>query len=84
MPKIEKICILYIYRKYLLYQQSNASGSFLQKCINFVEQRLRVLLSFCLFFCQFQPGVACKSVAYKKKSCIFQKLNVLKNDSFSK
>ena len=27
---------------------------------------LRVLLSFCLFFCQFQPGVAYKSVAYKK------------------
>ena len=26
---------------------------------------LRVLLSFCLNFCQFQPGVAYKSVAYK-------------------
>ena len=40
-PKIEKICILYIYREYLLYLQSNASGRFLQKCINFVEQRLK-------------------------------------------
>ena len=38
-PKIEKICILYIYREYLLCLQSNASGSFLQKCINFVKQR---------------------------------------------
>ena len=27
---------------------------------------LRVLLSFCLNFCQFQPGVTYKSVAYKK------------------
>ena len=27
---------------------------------------LRVLLSFCLIFGQFQPGVACKSVAFKK------------------
>ena len=27
---------------------------------------LKVLLSFCLIFCQFQTGVACKSVAYKK------------------
>ena len=26
----------------------------------------RVLLSFCLIFCQFQPGVSLKSVAYKK------------------
>ena len=30
---------------------------------------LRVLLSFCLIFCKFQPGVAYKSVAYKKKAC---------------
>ena len=28
---------------------------------------LRVLLSICLIFCQFQPGVANKSVAYKRK-----------------
>ena len=27
---------------------------------------LRVLLSFCLIFWQFQPGVAYKNVAYKK------------------
>ena len=37
-PKIEKICILYVYREYLLCLQSNASGSFLQKCIDFVQQ----------------------------------------------
>ena len=30
---------------------------------------LRVLLRICLGFCQFQPGVAYKSVAYKKKAC---------------
>ena len=34
-----KICILYIYWKHLLCLQSNASGSFLQKFSNFVEQR---------------------------------------------
>ena len=32
-------------------------------CQNF---SLRVLLSFCLIFCQFELGVAYKSVAYKK------------------
>ena len=32
---------------------------------------LRVLLSFCLNFFQFQPGIAYKNVAYKqKKACI--------------
>ena len=31
---------------------------------------LRVLLSICLSFCKFQPGVAYKSVAYKKRACI--------------
>ena len=35
---------------------------------NVDEQKfsLRVLLSICLIFCQFLPGVAYKSVAYKK------------------
>ena len=41
MPKIEKICILYIYWENLLCLQSNASDSFLQTCINFVEQKLK-------------------------------------------
>ena len=40
MPRIEKICILYIYREYLLCLQSNASGILLHKCINFAEQQL--------------------------------------------
>ena len=40
-PKIEKICIIYISMVYLLCLQSNASGSFLQKSINFVEQQLK-------------------------------------------
>ena len=39
-PKLKKICILYIYREYLFCLQSNASGRFFQKCINFLEQRL--------------------------------------------
>ena len=36
--------------------------------IIFKEQKfsLRVLLSICLIFCQFQPGVSSKSVAYEK------------------
>ena len=41
MPKVEKICILYIYREYLLCLQSNASDSLLEECINSVEQRLK-------------------------------------------
>ena len=40
-PKIEKICILYIYGEYLLCLLPNASGSFLQKCINFLEQLIK-------------------------------------------
>ena len=36
-PKIEKICILCIYKEYLFCLQSNESGNFLQKSINFVE-----------------------------------------------
>ena len=40
-PKIEKIYILNIYREQLFCLQSNASGSFLPTCINFVEQRLK-------------------------------------------
>ena len=40
-PKIEKICVLYIYREYFFYLQSNATGIFLQIFINFVEQRLK-------------------------------------------
>ena len=37
-PKIEKNMYIYIYRGYLLCLQSNASGSFLQNSVNFVEQ----------------------------------------------
>ena len=33
---------------------------------------LRVLLSFCLTFCQFQPGIAYKNVAYKKKRVYYR------------
>ena len=40
--KIENIYISDIYRKYLLCLKSSASGSCLQICINFVEQRLKI------------------------------------------
>ena len=40
-PKIGKIFKLCIYREYLLCLQLNANVVFLQKCINFVEQRLK-------------------------------------------
>ena len=43
-------------KQYFSNSKSSASGS--------------VLLSFCLIFCQFQPGVAYTSVAYEKK-CVF-------------
>ena len=39
-PKLKKKILINIYRKYLLCLQSNANGSFLQICINFIEQRL--------------------------------------------
>ena len=46
-------------------------GYFLEYVLLFlddnVDNTLRVLLSICLIFCQFQPGVAYKGVAYKKK-----------------
>ena len=38
------------------------------KCQKF---SLRMLISICLIFCQFQPGVADKSVAYEKNVCLF-------------
>ena len=46
---------------------------------------LRVLLSFCLIFCQFQPDVAYKSVAYKKKrelacACVFIEKNIARKN----
>ena len=38
-PRLKKT--LNFYREYLLCLQSSASGSFLQTCINFLEQRLQ-------------------------------------------
>ena len=37
------IYILNIYREHLVCPQFNASGSFLQTCNNFVEQRLKLM-----------------------------------------
>ena len=39
--------------------------------IRIAKVQPRVLLSICLIFCHVQPGVACKSVAYKQ-ACISQ------------
>ena len=40
--ELKKICLLCIYREYLLCLQSNASGIFcFQKCINFEERRVK-------------------------------------------
>ena len=40
--ELKKICLLCIYREYLLCLQSNASGIFcFQKCINFEEKRVK-------------------------------------------
>ena len=40
----------------------------MKNVINSKEQKfsLRELVSICLFFCQFQPGIAYKGIAYKK------------------
>ena len=35
-----------------------------------VKVQPQVLLSICLRFCQFQSGVASKSIAYKKEACM--------------
>ena len=45
--------------------------TWMKKAINFQIAKVqpRVLLSFCLIFCQFQPGLAYKSVVYKK-ACV--------------
>ena len=40
---------------------------------------LRVLLSFCLIFCQFQPGVAYKMLLIKKRVLIHQILRSMQS-----
>ena len=37
---------------------------------------------FCLFFCQFQPGVAYKSVAYKKSVYLYWRCHAIFLSSF--
>ena len=46
----------------------------MKKANNFQTAKVQaqVLLSFCLIFCQFQPGVAYKSAVYKK-ACTSEK-----------
>ena len=41
--------------------------------LNYQKFSFRVLLSICLIFNQFQPGVAYKSVAYKKNQVVVEK-----------
>ena len=57
-----------------------------RKSLNFNQQKfsLRVLLSFCLIVCQFQPGVACKSVAYKKSVQSVQSSSKFSKNKLSK
>ena len=64
------IYVLYIYVVYVLLY---LNGDVQEELIIFRFQKfsLRVLPSICLIFCQFQPGVVYKSVAYiYKKACI--------------
>ena len=55
-------------------------------CFGHVCQKfsLRVLLSFCLIFCQFQPGVAYESIAYKKGAQPENQFSLVKLRSFIK
>ena len=62
--------VLFIWYNFLydLYFHYNHSLKQTHFCFGQVRQTfsLRVLLSFCLIFCQFQPGVVYKSGVYKK------------------
>ena len=60
--------------------------------LNSKSLSLKALLSFCLIFCQFQPCVAYKSVAYRKKRLHLQNkqqdevnlvLSICKNTTFA-
>ena len=51
------------------------------KKANSFKFSFRVLRSFCLIFCQFQPGVASKNVA-SKKACIIKYPTIEFNDNF--
>ena len=64
------LCLIYvIYFFIIIFITINYIISLRQKNVFFghVCQKFsfRVLLSFCLIFCQFEPGVACKSVNWK-------------------
>ena len=58
---------------FLVYVLSFLNDKVDEECEYFFKQQnfsLKVLLINCWIFCQFQPAVACKSVAYKKK-CVY-------------
>ena len=55
----------YLYDLFFIFR-CHFHVSWKQIIFRFQKFSLRVLLSFCLIFRQFQPGVAYKSVAYKK------------------
>ena len=67
-PKLKKICILYIYREHLLCLQFSASGSFLQKCIKFADQRLK--------FSHFEGGIILQRTMMKNLLCILRVIAV--------
>ena len=66
-------CIIYvIYFSIIIFNFIAISYIILLKQTNlflghsYLKFNLRVLLSFCLIFCQFQPSFAYKNIAYKK------------------
>ena len=70
-----KICILYIYSEYLLHP--NTSGSILQTCINFVEQKLK--------FYHCKGSIIPKQTRIRQISCFWeQKLFKIVNKNFKR
>ena len=69
------LCLIYVICFFIfIFITINHIISLTQKKLLFghVSQMfsLKVLFNFCLNFCQFQPGVAFKSVAYKKERLV--------------
>ena len=69
--KYRQKCYLDYFLEYVLFFLDDNVD---EECSNSKKFSLRVLLSICLIFCQFQPGVAYKKVAYKKRACIYLKV----------
>ena len=89
-----RLCICLIYVNYFgiiifVFVAINHIISLIQTNLFFgyvcQEFSLRVLLNFRLNFCQFQPGVAYKSVAYIRKACIYvRRISILNLSKYGK